>query len=341
MKNHNATANRGFSLIELMVGMAVSLTLMAIASSIFVGGVRSGRVQEEKSKQAETAQLVLELLGREIRTAGFFPAFNPGGEVEGSITSGFPKPNLVNPASPAYDYGIYACDQAAFDQATGQCLAPTAGAPDTLIINYFSDDTFPQTAGSFPGPGSGTRRDCLNSNVETPSLPHNLIQQAKGLPVFVTNIYSLSPPRTYTANNGTLTTRSFGCWPLTNAAQQPFFEGVEQLRFRFGLFDNTTYLADKNYYSAPAQYYTTQQMNSLGPLVIAGENVAPWSRVVSIEVCLQTRSLENNARQAPGTATFRDCDDQEVTYASLGPSRPIVAISREIFNVRNATKAAL
>jgi type IV pilus assembly protein PilW len=339
MKNRHATANGGFSLIELMVGIAVSLTLMAIASSIFVGGVRSGRVQEEKSKQAETAQLVLELLGREIKTAGFFPAFNPGGEVEGSIASGFPKPNLVNPASPAYDYGIYACDQAAFDQATGQCLSPTTGAPDTLIVNYFSDDTFPQAANTFPGPGSGTRRDCLNSDVDV--LAHNQVQKAKGLPVFVTNIYSLSAPVTYTANKGTVTTRSFGCRPLTNALPQPFFEGVEQLRFRFGLFDSTTYLSDKNYYSAPAQYYTIDEMNKLGPLVIAGNSFAPWSRVVSVEVCLQTRSLENNARQAPGTATFVDCDDKVVTYASLGPSRPIVAISREIFNVRNATKAAL
>ncbi len=341
MKIHTSRTQRGFSLIELMVGIAISLVLSAIASSIFVSSVRSSRAQEERSKQDETAQLVLELLGREIRNSGFNPSFgsSPLTNVVGylvAVDKPFKgsiqdtSPNIVNPAWPAFDNGIFACDKAGFNRNTGQCLpAGLPSDPDTLIINYFSDDKFPQTSGSFPGPGSGTRRDCLNENVETAALAYNKNRADNNAPVLVTNIYSLSAPQTYGGNNSNITTRSFGCWPLVQANQQPFFSGVEQLRFRFGLFDATTF-------ESPLRFYSIAEMNALPPLIIPNKGTfAPWRRVVTVEVCVMTRSLENNAREAPAGRVINDCDGQPVAAIANQP-RPIVSVNREIFNVRNA-----
>jgi type IV pilus assembly protein PilW len=345
MKTPTLRTQRGFSLIELMVGIAISLVLSAIASSIFVGSVRSSRVQEERSKQDETAQLVMELLARDIKSSGFYPPFGTGTFTVGYVAEGgvnpfkapVTRPNIVNPASPAYNTGIFACDKAKFDRNTGQCeTAGDASAPDTLVINYFSDDTFPQTVPpdstiTYPGAGAGTRQNCLNGNVDAGiNLAHNVGRQAAGLPVLVTNIYNLSDPQTYGGNNSAITTRSFGCWPLGQANFQPFFTGVEQMRFRFGLFDNSTF-------QAPARFYSIAEMNALAPLPVinAPRPLTAWERVVSVEVCVMTRSLENNAREAPAGIVINDCDGTPVAAFTNQP-RPIVSVNREIFNVRNA-----
>lgn len=338
MKKRTIFVQRGFSLVELMVGIAISLVLSAIASSIFIGSVRSSRAQEERAKQDETAQLVMELLAREIKTAGFYPPFGTStftvgpkvGFVE-QVFKGPETPNIVNPAWPAYDTGVFACEKAGFDRVNGQCS--TAGQPsdpDTLVINYFSDDTFPQTANTFPGPGAGTRQDCLNQSVD--ALDHNKTRKGT-TPVLVSNIYTLGAPQTYAGNNSNITTRSFGCLPFKATLPfQPFFTGVEQLRFRFGLFDNTTF-------QAPKRFYTIAEMNALPPLPIPQKRPSPftpWERVVTIEVCVMTRSLENNAREAPAATVVNDCDGQPIAAIANQP-RPIVSVNREVYNVRNAS----
>ncbi len=339
MKTRFNRLQQGFSLIELLVGIAVSLVLIAIASSIFVGGVKSSRTQEERSKQTETAQLVLEILGRDIRNAGTFPAINPskpGGasnnleraSVEGFYRSGFPN-NIVNPGFPAFNTAVYGCADAKYDRATGQCLgAGDNPNSDTLVINYFSDDSFPQGPNTFPGPGSGTRADCLNGSVD------NLLHNQGGSIVLVTNIYSLGPVQTYEGAQGPVSTRSFGCLTLTNPLQQPFFRGVEQMRFRFGLIDATSGQSARKFLTIP-------QMNAEPLLFIGNGNKTSWQRVVSIEVCIQTRSLENNAREAPSAATVVDCDGNSITGATANQPRPIVAITREVFNIRSTAGTTL
>jgi type IV pilus assembly protein PilW len=342
MKTRSPQNNRGFSLIELMVGIAVSLVLIAIASSIFVGGVRSSRVQEEKSKQVETAQLVLDILGRDIRNAGFYPMSNPGKSTDNPILqstvgyprSGFPK-NIVNLANPAFDNAIFACANAKYDRNTGQCLGSSDNpGSDTLLINSFSDDSFAQTANSYPGVGSGTRMNCLNQSADTQA--HNQTASNNTSPIMVTNIYHLGVTQSYQSNLGTVTTRSFGCWPLgPQPAWQPFFLGVEQLRFRFGLID-----AASAALQTPRRFYTTTEMNALPLTLINGANMTAWRRVVAIEVCVQTRSLENNARAAPNSAAPKDCDGNTITFNADQP-RPIVAVTREVFNLRNAAGVTL
>jgi type IV pilus assembly protein PilW len=341
MKKHPLQAQAGFSLIELMVGIAVSLVLIAIASSIFVGGVRSSRTQEERSKQTETAQLVMEILTRDIRNAGFFPAMNPGKPDDnpkikatvGFVKKGFPG-NVVNTAFPAFDNPIFACADAKYDRATGLCeSAGSLPNSDTLIINYFSEDSFPQTASTFPGLGAGTRMNCLNESVD--SLPHNTTSTINFSPVLVSNIYYLVDSPTYQGNQNSITTRSFGCWPLGAAgtAFQPFFQGVEQLRYRFGLIDATTF-------QSPRRFYTITEMNALPAIPIGGTNRTAWSRVVSVEICIQTRSLENNSRESSAIPVV-DCDGATIPAPTTGQARPIIAINREVINLRNAAGATL
>lgn len=66
--------NRGFTLVELMVAIAVSGIVLAVVSTFFV---RSGRIYVEQNVSAALQQEVraaMEIMGREIRMAGYDPA---------------------------------------------------------------------------------------------------------------------------------------------------------------------------------------------------------------------------------------------------------------------------
>jgi type IV pilus assembly protein PilW len=330
MKIRSNSRVRGLSLIELMVALAIGLVLSAIASSIFVSSIRGSRTQEERTKQDETAQIVMELLGRDLRQAGFYPAVAK----EASTNVGFIQtfPNVVNVSWPAYGSGVFACSQGKFDAATGQCAAAgTAAEPDTLIVNYFSTDTFPNSQS-----GAGTRRNCLGQNAD--SAPHNQARAGAGAndptspqntpvdPILVTNQYSLTDEQSYESGGRTIATRSFNCGSPGQTAQ-PFFQGVEQLRFRFGVIDATTL-------QAPASYLTAAQVSALPATPIGGVSLNGWQRVVSVEVCVLTRTLEFNVREAATTNNLTDCNNNAVALGAA--DRSLVSVSRKVFSVRNA-----
>jgi len=61
----------GFTLIELMVAMVISLMLMAGTISIFISNKQVYRVSEASSRVQESARFALNFLKRDIRMAGF------------------------------------------------------------------------------------------------------------------------------------------------------------------------------------------------------------------------------------------------------------------------------
>ncbi len=61
----------GFSLIELMVAMALGVFILAGVIQIFISNKQSYRLQEGQSRVQENARYVLELLGRDVREAGY------------------------------------------------------------------------------------------------------------------------------------------------------------------------------------------------------------------------------------------------------------------------------
>lgn len=71
MKNNFSTRHlRGFSLIELLVSMAIGLFIMLGAMSIFVSSKHSYAQQDASSQMQENARFALEMLARDTRIAG-------------------------------------------------------------------------------------------------------------------------------------------------------------------------------------------------------------------------------------------------------------------------------
>ena len=95
---------QGISLIELMIGIALSLLVLTAVIYVFAGSRASYRHQESFSAVQESGRIALELLNRDIRMAG-----NPGC---GNLT-------FLNHLSP----GV-------FDNAAALASAPGANATD-------------------------------------------------------------------------------------------------------------------------------------------------------------------------------------------------------------------
>ena len=320
---------RGVTLVELLVAVAIGLLLAAAASYLFVSTNRISQLIDTKSQQQESASIVLDIIGRDLKNAGFYPADFPTTVASSKFQGAYA--NIVAPAVQAFDQGVFGCSGAIFDVATGTCPAAGAGEPDSLVINYFSADNFDIT-------GVGTRQDCLRQNVEQAALggfKYNSARAGTGaagtgtvlLPLFISNAYGLGANYTYQQNYQSIQTRSFRCagnGPNANP-YQPLIPGITQLRFRYGVASATTL-------EAPARFYTAAEVSAMAPVDIEGLPKTGWQRVGAVQVCVIAKTLDGAARQT-AVGSYVDCDGATVNFS--GADRAIYQQRTRIFGVRN------
>lgn len=73
---HHRYGQRGFSLVEIMIAVTLSLILMAGVSQIYLSSKQSFRMQEALSRVQENGRFALEFLSRDIRMADFWGCAN-------------------------------------------------------------------------------------------------------------------------------------------------------------------------------------------------------------------------------------------------------------------------
>ena len=64
----------GLTLIELLVAMTISMVIVVAAAYVYLASRESQRAIDRNSTSRETGVYVMQLLGREIMNAGFYPA---------------------------------------------------------------------------------------------------------------------------------------------------------------------------------------------------------------------------------------------------------------------------
>ncbi|KAB7619030.1 pilus assembly protein PilW, partial [Verminephrobacter sp. Larva24] len=67
-------AQQGLSIIELLVAMTVSMVVVIAAAYTYLSVRESQRAIDRTSSSRETGAFVMQMLGREIMMAGFYPA---------------------------------------------------------------------------------------------------------------------------------------------------------------------------------------------------------------------------------------------------------------------------
>jgi len=278
----------GFSLVELMVSMAIGLVLLATLLVVFANASSARSELERNSRQIENGRYAVELLADDLRVAGYF------GEVDVdalAAPAALPDPCSTVPAEWAaampihvqgYDggSGAPACMPADVKANTDilvvrrvkTCAAGVAGCEPAIAGKPYlqaalcNTDLIPYVVGP-----SGT--------TEFPLLRKDCITLA-ALREYVVNVYFISASNHAGENIPTLMRLE-----LTGStmAQVPLVEGIEELSIEYGIDDDGD--GEPDAYSADPSLYAYA-----GCAVCTA--VHNWSNVVTARFHVLARSPE-------------------------------------------------
>jgi type IV pilus assembly protein PilW len=131
---HIRVKERGFSLIELLVAMAVGLLLTLLVANLFIGSRNTNTTTDEVARMQESIRFAHQLLTRSLRHAGYRsdPAADPallftggnfvifgtegGGSVPDTLTVSFQGSGTGTGAAGAADAQVVDCHGSSFDQ---------------------------------------------------------------------------------------------------------------------------------------------------------------------------------------------------------------------------------
>jgi type IV pilus assembly protein PilW len=350
---------RGLSLLELLIALGLTMVMVTAAGYVYLGTRETQRALESSSSSAETGAFALQLIGRDVMNAGFYPGTMP------SISVNLPRmhaadtypPAVANPARPtdwqppaaAYNTPVFGCEGAKFDHVTGTCPAAVTGAPDSIVINYFTNESI-----EFGGT-VGQRRDCTGADVGPADLtkgdPSNGVRRLNTpasaptavnadlppqRPLFVSNRYALNATDLQ-VDGQAVATQSLACGgngkskfgTADTTAYQPLLAGINDLQLTYGLFNSSAT-------RAPDRFYTATEVNALATQTIDGVAMAPWARVVAVRICLITKTLSGPAKIADKAGALRsylNCADTAITPAATDTS--IYKRHVQVFAIRN------
>lgn len=369
-----AARQRGLTMVELLVALAISLVLIVAAMYVYLATSRSDRALERSSDAQETGTYVLQLLGREIANAGFYPAtrmpiISNAADAAAAALEDRSKMGMIDTYPPiessprlptdwmnsaaawppvAFKAGIFGCDDSLFDVGSSTCGASTAGGGDTLVINSFTNDSMDNSA--------GTRRDCTGADVISDKSSSNDIRArntggnpplvpATGIdnklppqsPLFVSNRYAMRPVK-IALDRSDINTFSLACSGNGSAPHGTTNNAAYQ-PIVSGLaalkFRYGVFADDKS--TAPARFYTATEVNALAPALINGQSLTGWQRVSAVRVCVLTQTLGGGTRlgdKAGEGRTYRDCED----VAQNQPTGSTITRYTQVFGLRNALK---
>ena len=296
---------RGFTLIEILVGMALALVLTAVIVTVFTRSNRTSNITQTINEIQEQARVALDMLQRDVRLAGYIGCnsnrlANSGGLVN---TIDAPTGYLNNldqyllghegmgaAFSPAASTGLAAANPAALRTSDAITVRVPLGEPVSLSATMGTGSaTIPvfSTAGFAVGQRAVVG-DCVQSTAffvtslggglqHTAAVGTNAsadLGRAYGPDAMVVPFTTLTY---YVAPNGTGTDNSLYRRVDNGAISEEIAEGVEDFQIQYGLDTDGDIFAD---------------------LFVAANAVADWTRVVSVRASLLMRSKLARATQS-------------------------------------------
>lgn len=336
---------RGVTLVELMVTIALNLLLVLAATLLYLNSRSAQKAVDERGAIFESGNLALDLLGREIGNAAFYPAVSvepvgtaraPGSNVLWSHDLAATQSLVGLPT--AYQHGLFGCEGQRFNASAGVCAAHDSDSgpagSDALVVSYFTNDAFSLDRGQ--------RSDCTYADVAKSGYNQGReraagsaittsgsLGVAPDAPLLVVNRYQLVKRRIQ-VDGAAIDTYSLACsgngTADNNTGYQELIRGVEQFEVRYGVMDDASL--------RPKQYLTASQVTALGGANIDGVVYQPWRRVVAVRVCLLVRSTSGSGVRsgAHGQAgAITDCNGSSYTP----PGGAQVRRFEQVFSVKN------
>ncbi len=134
-----ASRSRGFSLVELMVALVITLILLAGIGQIFLSSKKSYAIQDTLGRQLENGRYATDLITQELRRASYWL-----GNLEIVVGNGGKENNSCDTSSPAWaqmvDNPVYGLDHDdSADPISGYaCIQAGSGylQGDVLVVRY-------------------------------------------------------------------------------------------------------------------------------------------------------------------------------------------------------------
>ena len=266
-------AQSGFSLVELLIAMAIGLVMLGAILSIYMGTTVAGRQSDTVSRMGEDATIALETMARHIRMAGYstpiLMAARNSATVDGQMAQ-IADSNFSGA-------GIKGCD-GGFSRTTvtwdSLSCTNSSTQPDDIAVRYEGDRFNTEAA------GGDSASDCLSQGVtQNANSAANASLQ-----------YALVESRFFVNTNKELSCAGNG---QANFTSQPLVTGVEFMRVRYGLASDSTE-------NQAIRFARANEINTL-----AGSDAQKWGRVVAVRICIQMVSpSEDQGKVVP----FHNCD---------------------------------
>jgi type IV pilus assembly protein PilW len=305
-----ARAERGFSMVELLVALGLSMVIVVATTYVYLGTRETQRALFEKAYASETAHYALDVIGRDIENAGFYPSSAVVGVVQ---TYSNPVPVTASPPA-AYNAKVFGCQANKYDPAasTPACAAHSSGVDaDTLMVNSYTNDV--------SGLDIGNRADCLRQDSANDSVNATRLAATPMQPLFVSSRYTLVATAAQVEGQA-ISTFSLACngngKAVTDSVYEPIVAGVDQLRF---------------YYLVRAGDSTSNSQFVRANAVTLANN---WANVVAVRVCLMTRSMQSARLQGSTSYTIADCDGTSRSFTDGLERR----VSSQTFALKNHTQ---
>lgn len=77
MPNISVNSSRGLTLIELMVALSIGMIVLGALTTTFILQRKAYSTQEQVIEMTQIARAAMEMIGREVRMAGYFNPANP------------------------------------------------------------------------------------------------------------------------------------------------------------------------------------------------------------------------------------------------------------------------
>ena len=278
---------KGFSLIELMISLAIGLVMMVVVFSAYLGASAAGRIAEAQGRMNEDAQAALSVLTQQLRMAGNNP-------IQFDRTAESPRNPVYKQESTGTAYYssfmIRGCGEK-FNTSSLitnlddlKCSDGGGYSANAIAVSYEADvfNTVSTVEGE-PTDCLGAKLPKIKNTAGNPSYPDYNVAENR----FYIDVSPDKVPSLYCKGNGLNDNQE--------SKPAPLVENIEDLQFTYGVVVTAGDLK-----TASISGYL--QANKFMEKIALPDDAARWARVVAVRICIVARS---EARVATDLASAR------------------------------------
>lgn len=310
------TAQRGVSLIELLVAVALGLSVILIVLSVFQNFSGSSRASVVEQSMTENAESAFQLIAQQMRQVGYNPR-----RPRAAVPTTNPL-SIGTPPGGSAGMSLFACANG-FSNGFGsgiadniQSLTCNTSTTNTIsyaiAVQYEADQYSPSVVGAAPA-------DCRGFAVTAQSV-------ATTTPTGTVSYFVVE--NRYMINNGALVCTGNGGTTATFATpNQPLVPNIESMQLSFGVTVPGVTLTTANFVAGylgapeigPASGNDTSGVkDTLTSFVPALTSIQRWDLVKTVRVCMIIKAERRSLFEQEGTTA-----GVYGTYYGCTPDNPI------------------